>query len=80
MYVNKTSSCNKPKELHKDPTGEISGKIMTMYWDRKSGSKADILAKAVEFHSTTNTIIISYSRSGGWMALGMCVPNFLSTS
>jgi hypothetical protein len=77
----------KPKEPHQDPTGEISGKIMTMHWDRKSASKADILAKVVVFHSTRKTTVISYSQRGGWMALGMCVPHlgmcvphFLSTS
>jgi hypothetical protein len=49
----------KPKESHKQPTGEISGKIMTMHWERKSASKADILAKAVMFHSMRNTTVIS---------------------
>jgi hypothetical protein len=53
---------------------------MTMFWDRKSASKADILAKAVVFHCTRKTTVISYSQRAARMALGMCVPNFLSTS
>jgi hypothetical protein len=32
---------------------------MTMLWDRKGASKADILAKAVVFHSTRKTIVIA---------------------
>jgi len=49
-----------------------------MHWDRKSVSKADILAKAVVFHSKRKTTVVSYSQSWGWMALGMCVPNVRS--
>jgi len=55
----------KPKEPHKNPTGEICGKIMIMPWDRQSARKADILAKAVVFHSMRKTAVISYSQGGG---------------
>jgi hypothetical protein len=38
---------------------------MIMPWDRKSARKADILAKAVVFHSMRKTTVISYSQGGG---------------
>jgi hypothetical protein len=47
MDVNKTSPCHETKGATQGSNWRNFSKVMTMLWDRKSASKADILAKAV---------------------------------